>query len=79
MNQPNVKIEGECSDISSEQVREYIFPTGQKVRIENPLWLHVSKSGGHRIIDDQGYSHYIPFTWGHLYWRVKEGMPYFVK
>ena len=79
MRQPKVTIEGEFLDISSEQYRVYSFPTGQKVQIDNPLWLLVSKSGGHRVIAAQGYAHYIPFTWGHLYWLVKKGKPSFVK
>lgn len=67
------------TDISSETYREYTFPGGDRVRIENPLWLHVSKSNGHRVFDANGKSHYIPTGWIHLQWEVKEGAPNFVK
>lgn len=62
----------EFSDISSEQYREYVFPTGT-VRIENPRQLNISQSGGHRIVDATRLSHYIPSGWIHLMWRVKPG------
>jgi len=72
------KIEVEFNDISTEQWRVYEFKDG-KVRIEKPHWLYVSASGGHRLIDEAGYSHYIPSGWLHLYWLVKEGLPPFVR
>lgn len=64
------------TEINSEKYRVYEFPGGEQVRIDNPTHLNVSKSGGHRILDAQGISHYIPPTWIHLYW---EGNPHFVK
>ena len=67
------------NDISSEQWRIYDFPNGCSVRIEEPLWLYVSKSGGHRLVDKAGMSHYIPKGWLHLYWKVYEGQPFFVR
>ena len=66
------------ADISSEQFRVYEFPD-KEVRIDNPLMLSVSKSGGHRIFDAQGVSHYVPTGYRHLYWKVKKGQPHFVK
>lgn len=68
----------EFTDISSEQYRQYDF-IGAAIRIEQPLQLHVSESGGHRIFDVQGVSHYIPKGWIHLSWEVKENAPNFVK
>ena len=38
-------------DISSELWREYTFFDGAKIKIENPAYLNVSESGGHRIFD----------------------------
>ena len=58
--------------LESEIYREYIFPTG-KVRIDYPLMLNVSPSGGHKIIDINSVSHYIPTGWIHLQWVVKPG------
>lgn len=69
----------EFTDISSEQAREYTFPDGTIVRIENPLQLNVSESGGHRIFDAFGSSHYIPKGWIHLQWWVFPDKPNFVK
>jgi hypothetical protein len=67
------------TDISSEQFREYRFPKGEVVRIEKPLLLNVSKTGGHRVFDKSGTSHYIRSGWLQLSWTVEEGKPNFVK
>jgi len=69
----------EFSDISSEQWREYSFLGGNTVRIDAPLRLNVSASGGHRLFDAEGVSHYIPAGWIHLKWVVRDGAPNFVK
>jgi len=66
----------EFKDISSEVSRSYHF-SAQIVTIADPLWLHVSDSGGHRIFDASGISHYIPSGWVHLEWTVKPGSPNF--
>ncbi len=61
-------------DISAETGREYQFPNGETLTIQNPLYLHVSKSGGHRLFDAQGTSWYIqPFEGWSINWKVKEG------
>lgn len=77
------------SDLTDEAWREYTFPSGAKVRIENPVGLHVTKKPGgdtHRIIQrvqEAGSftfverSHYIPAGWIHLEWQVKDGKPPF--
>jgi len=67
------------TDISSEEWREYRFLGGEVVRIDRPLMLNVSESNGHRIFDALGVSHYVPPTWIHLRWKVKDGEPNFVK
>lgn len=69
---------GEFTDISSEATRTYNF--GQKgfVKINHPLYLNVSNSGGHRIFSEDGQSHYIPSGWIHLSWTVRVGEPNFV-
>ena len=63
------------TDISSEEYRTYHFPGGESVMIVSPHKLHVSDSGGHRVLDSNGISHYIPATWIHLEWK---GDPHFV-
>ena len=64
-------------DISTEQFREYVFANGC-VMIDEPTHLSVSKSGGHRLLDADGVSHYIPAGWIHLRWRAKSGAANFV-
>jgi len=61
----------EFKDLSDELFRVYEFPD-MEVKIEEPLLLNVSASGGHRVFDSQGNSNYIPAGWRRLYWRVKE-------
>ena len=73
------------TDISTEQWRTYIFPEEHLpdgrikpetwVTINTPAYLNVSPSGGHRILDRAGVSHYIPCGWKHLYWLAE---PHFV-
>lgn len=65
-------------DISSEAFRIYEW-ADSAIKIERPLWLHVSESGGHRIFDEAGFSHYIPPGWLHLQWKARDGQPHFVK
>ncbi len=74
-NESNLKF----ADISSEVSRQYRFKDGTVITIDNPLRLNVSNSGGHRLFDAQGTSHYIPSGWIHLTWTVKDGAPNFVK
>lgn len=69
----------EFSDISTEKYRTYEYPDGGTITIKNPTDLNVSKSGGHRVLDSQGVSHYIMPGWRHLYWEVWEGAANFVK
>jgi hypothetical protein len=57
-------------DISTEDFREYEFPD-MTIRIENPKQLNVSKSGGHRVIDGNGESHYVPSGWRRLHWKAE--------
>ncbi len=66
------------TDISTEESRQYIFGNGVVV-IEGPLLLNVSASGGHRIFDQAGVSHYIPAGWIHLSWDARNGQANFVK
>jgi hypothetical protein len=67
------------TDISGEEYREYTFPGGDKVRIEHPEKLNVSASGGHRVFDGNGKSHYLPVGFIHIEWEAKIGQPNFVK
>lgn len=64
-------------NLQDELYRVYEFQTGAKIEITNPVALNVSKSGGHRVLDAAGLSHYIPAGWHHLYWKVKDGQPAF--
>lgn len=66
-------------DISSEAYRTYVFGKDVTVTITEPLHLNVSASGGHRVFDSAGVSHYIPKGWIHLMWKARDGSPHFVK
>ena len=69
----------EFTDISSETERVYVFPNGQTYRVDHPLALHVSDSGGHRIFDGE-HCHYVqPREGWAIRWRVRDGAPHFVK
>jgi len=67
-----VTEELEWKDIGSEAFRTYYFIKDSElafITIDTPLKLHVSASGGHRIIDVDGGSWYIPSGWIALYWE----------
>lgn len=68
-------------DISSEQHRAYHFVKEGKevtVHIKSPEWLSVTDSG-HRVIDANGTSYYIPTGWYLLRFVPREGELNFVK
>ena len=69
---PDIKFK----KIDLELWREYDFITDTGIvvtlKIAAPLVLHVSKSGGHRIIDSKGIAHYIPYKWIALRWDNTE-------
>lgn len=71
------ETEYDFEDISSEEWREYDF-SGVRVRIENPTYLAVSENG-HRILDEQGISHYVGFDGFYVKWKSGEDAPHFVK
>ena len=62
----------EWKNIDHEMYRVYKFPNEAHVKITNPKLLNISKSGGHRILDEFDVSHYIPSGWIHLYWETKD-------
>lgn len=68
-------------NVSTEQWREYTFikeGTERKVKIKDPIAVAVSKSG-HRVLDKEGVSHFVPAEWIELKWKAKTGKPHFVK
>lgn len=68
----------EFVDISSEEYRSYEYVDAY-LEIDEPQWLSVSASGGHRVLDKSGLSYYIPPGWIAVTWKAKEGYPHFVK
>jgi hypothetical protein len=68
------------SDISSEVEREYLrFDETLKLDGE-PLYLNVSKSGGHRLYTSTKWCYYVqPREGWAIRWKVKKGQPSFVK
>ena len=61
-----------------EEWREYRFPGGELVRIEKPQYLIVSDNG-HRLLDGDGRSHYVPYGWIHLCWENKGDHEFYCK
>ncbi|KKL91475.1 hypothetical protein LCGC14_1894300 [marine sediment metagenome] len=74
-----VTKELEWKNIDHEIYRVYVFRNGDSitnVKINNPRLLNVSKSGGHRILDDKNVAHYIPYGWIHLYFETIDGVAF---
>jgi hypothetical protein len=64
-------------DISSEEFREYNFGSNGTIRINFPQFLSAGPNG-HRILDNDEVSHYIPKGWISLSWKAREDAPHFV-
>ena len=64
-------------NISNEASRCYRFIGSEYVEVCEPVWLHASPNG-HRIVDAEGFGHYIPLGWIHLVWEPSECEPTFV-
>lgn len=56
------------SDLSNERFRTYIFENGDALRLDEPLALNVSASGGHRVALKDGRSYYISPKWIAIEW-----------
>ena len=61
------------NSLESEEYRIYFFPKGEERRIDYPVAINVSRSGGHKIIDGDGITHYIPKGWIELVWKARDG------
>lgn len=66
------------TDISSEVFREYVYENGT-YRINGPLELHITGSGTHRVIDENGLTHRPSPNYLAIRWLPKPHMPPFVK
>ena len=67
-------------DISAEMYRTYYYPDGSQEKIEGPLLLNANfGTGGHRLFDVIGDSHYMRGGWNRITWRVYEGEDHFSK
>ena len=73
------ETDSEFVDISSEKSRTYRFPGNELVHIPDPQYLHVSRAGGHRILNSHEVSFYVPKGWIMLSWEAKDEAPHFVK
>jgi len=59
-------------DISSELQRVYTYPDGTTNVQSNSVILYITEDGGHRILSDSGWVHYIPKGWTGLKWLPKD-------
>lgn len=65
-------------DISSEKCRCYVYPGGEKYRIDYPVTLYILQNGSHRVVDEDGFTHRPTPGWLGLSWMPKVGSPAFV-
>ena len=50
----------------NEQVRQYTFPGGNVVTIEDVIELSISSTGNHRLRTEDGRLHLVPKGWLHI-------------
>lgn len=60
----------------NERWRDYVWADGFVLHIPEPLWVNVSKSGGHRVIDKQKRCYYVHSSWRYITWEGKRGFTY---
>ena len=65
----------EFKDISDEEYREYVFGPDKVIRVVGDK-LHVSASGGHRIVGRDGLAYYVPAGWLLLRWKSCMPFPF---
>lgn len=65
-------------DISSEEVRIYVYAGGKEYGISNPVKLAVTDSGSHRVVDRFGWTHRPEPGWIAIKWKPFPGHPAFV-
>lgn len=61
----------ECRSLRGELVREYAFD-GDVIRIEEPKEVHISESGSHRVVSEDGWVTHIPAGWRILRWLPRD-------
>jgi hypothetical protein len=75
------KTDKEFKDVSHTLFREYLFKNGTKLRIENPMRIHVNDHS-HRVTDLNGVSYYIfleeKMPVAYIMWQSEQGKPHFV-
>jgi hypothetical protein len=65
----------EWVDISElETARCYHFPDGSTYAIEKPVKLLVKPSGSHKLVDAEGYNHYVRAGWNAFSFSGKWGI-----
>ena len=70
--------------ISMEYDREYHFASGEVLAVPEVQWLHVSQSGGHRVVaavnEEKDICYYIqPSEGWYISWQVDKKDPHFVR
>lgn len=68
-------------DISSEMYREYVYPSGYVLRIDNPLKVKISQSslGGHaHRVTTATTGYYVASGWVAIRWEARDGRALFV-
>jgi hypothetical protein len=62
----------EWKNIEHEVYRTYHFSSGNVLTIDDPDLIHISKSGGHRIVDGNGKSYYIAPKWDYFVFETDD-------
>ena len=62
--------------VDNELFREYTWGDGFVLRIDSPLWVAVSDSGGHRVMAADRNCYYVAAGWRFIHWVGKEDPAY---
>lgn len=53
----------EFKSVENETYRLYIYKNGFTIKVDNPVAIHISRSGGHRLILASGRCMYVKAGW----------------
>lgn len=64
------------SDVSEESYREYVYPNGDILEVQQPVTLYITPTGGHRVVDMNGVTTIPARGWVGIRFKQANGQPF---
>lgn len=62
-------------DVSTEELRKYVYEDGKEILIVNPHTVYIVGEGRHRVLCKDGWVTHIPSGWVVVKWLPYVGEP----